>query len=73
LCRKCNDEYVGETSRTAYTRSKEHMADSKVITKEGEENTGMNGQKVEKHLEEDMEQVKFVTKIRGRYESDALK
>ena len=64
-CAECNDIYIGETSRSAYTRGKEHM---KLLAKKKERSA------LWKHCKEkrNSEIQKFEMNVTGSYSNDAM-
>ena len=64
-CAECNDVYIGETSRSAYTREKGHM---KSLPKK-EERSALWKHCKEKH---NSEMQKFEMNVTGSYSNDAM-
>ena len=64
-CAECNDIYIGETSRSMYTRGKEHM---KLLAKKEERSA------LWKHCKEkrNSEMQKFEMNVTGSYSNDAM-
>lgn len=64
-CAECNDIYIGETSRSRYTRGKEHM---KLLAKKEERSA------LWKHCKEkrNSEMQKFEMNVTGSYSNDAM-
>ena len=64
-CAECNDIYIGETSRSEYTRGKEHMTS---LAKK-EERSALWKHYKEKH---NREMQKFEMNVTGSYSNDAM-
>ena len=64
-CAECNDIYIGETSRSAYSRGKEHM---KSLAKK-EERSALWKHCKEKH---NSQMQKFEMNVTGSYSNDAM-
>ena len=66
-CAECNDIYIGETSRSAYTRGKEHM--KLLVKKRSGERSALWKQCKEKH---NSEMQKFEMNVTGSYSNDTM-
>ena len=66
-CKKCDEIYIGETARNAYTRGKEHLKDIESKNK----NSPLHTHNEERH--EGRNEEGFGMKVTGIYTGDATK